>query len=189
MDLLERLVSTFSVSGNEGAVRNLIKSEIKEYVDEISIDRLGNLIAHKKGKASHPKIMLASHMDEIGLMVKKIDSSGKLYFSLIGGIDPAMMLGERVHIETKKKIMHGVITTGDVNDGYVLKKIPDVSEMFVDTGLSKTALKRKGVDIGTYLSLERDLYFLGSNKIICGKAFDDRLGCYTLIKLAEKLCF
>lgn len=187
MDLLERLISTFSVSGNEGAVRRLIKSEIKKYVDEISIDKLGNLIAHKKGRADHPKIMLAAHMDEIGLMVKKIDPSGKLYFSMIGGIDSTMLLGERVHIETPKAIMHGVITTGDVNDGYVLKKFPDVSEMFVDTGLSKAALKRKGVDIGTYLSLERDLYFLGSNKIICGKAFDDRLGCYILIKLAKEL--
>jgi endoglucanase len=187
MDLLERLVSTFSVSGNEDAVRKLIKSEIEKYVDEIYIDRLGNLIAHKKGKTDHPKIMLAAHMDEIGLMVKKIGPSGKLYFSMIGGIDSSMLLGERVHIETKKKILHGVITTGDVNDGYVLKKMPDVSEMFVDTGLSKNALKRHGVDIGTYLSLERDLYFLGSNKIICGKAFDDRLGCYILIKLAQKL--
>ena len=187
MDLLERLISTFSVSGNEDAVRRLIRSEIKKYVDEISVDRLGNLITHKKGDGDKPKVMLAAHMDEIGLMVKKIGPRGRIYFSMIGGIDSSMLLGERVHIETEKAIIHGVITTADVNDGYVLKKIPDVNDMFVDTGLSKQALTRKGVDIGTYLSLERDLYFLGSNKIICGKAFDDRLGCYILIKLAKLL--
>lgn len=185
VDLLERLISTFSVSGNEYAVRKLIRAEIRKYVDEISIDKLGNLIAHKKG--SGPKIMLAAHMDEIGLMVKKIDPMGKIYFAMIGGIDPVMLLGERVHIETEKKIMHGVITHKDVNDGYMLKKLPEESNMFVDTGLTKKTLIENGVDIGTYLSLERDLYFLGSNKIICGKAFDDRIGCYILIKLAELL--
>jgi len=185
MNLLERLVSTFSVSGNEGAVRKLIRAEIKDHVDDIYIDKMGNLIAHKEGIG--PKIMLTAHMDEVGLMVKKIDSRGKIYFSMIGGIDPVMLLGERVHIETNKQIMHGVISSKDVNDGFVLKKIPEIEDMFVDTGLSKEGLKRRGVEIGTYLSLERDFYFLGSNKIICGKAFDDRIGCYILIKLAERL--
>ena len=71
MDLLERLLSTFGVSGNEEKVRNLIQQEIKKYVDEVYVDKVGNLIAHKKGKK--PKIMLSSHMDEIGLMVKSVE--------------------------------------------------------------------------------------------------------------------
>lgn len=185
MDLLEKLISTFGVSGNEEDVRKLIEGEIKKYVDEVSVDKLGNLIAHKKGKK--PKIMLVAHMDEIGLMTKEIESRGKISFSTIGGADPIMLLGERVHVETKKGIIHGVITAKEVSNGNLVSRIPSIDDLFVDTGLSKRELKKLGVEIGSYLSLERDLYYLGSENIICGKAFDDRLGCYILIELAKKL--
>ena len=185
MDLLEKLVSTPGVSGNEDKVRDLIKEEIEKYVDDVSVDKLGNLIAHKKGEP--PKVMLAAHMDEVGLMVKGIGGRGRLLISTIGGVDPVMLLGERVHIETKKGIIHGVITTRDVNDGEIVSRIPKTEELFVDTGLSKKQLEAIGVEVGDFLALERDLYFLGSNKIICGKAFDDRIGCYILIELAKRL--
>jgi endoglucanase len=185
MDLLERLISTFGVSGNEEKVRNLIQEEIKKYVDEVYVDKVGNLITHKKGKK--PKIMLSAHMDEIGLMVKNIEPKGRIYFAEIGGADPVMLLGERVHIETKKGMIHGVITTKDVNDGSFINQIPRVEELFVDTGLSEEDLKKLGIEVGSYLSLERDLYYLGSDKIICGKAFDNRIGCYILIELAKRL--
>jgi len=185
MDLLEKLISIFGVSGNEEKVRCLIQSEIKKYVDEVYVDKVGNLIAHKKGKK--PKIMLASHMDEIGLMVKSIEPNGRIYFAEVGGADPVMLLGERVHIETKKGTIHGVITTREVNDGNFINQIPKVEELFADTGLGVKELKKLGVETGSYLSLERDLYHLGSEKIICGKAFDDRIGCYILIELAKRL--
>jgi len=185
MDLLERLLSTTGVSGNEEKVRNLIEVEIKKYVDEIYIDKLGNLIAHKKG--GHPKIMLAAHMDEVGLMIRYIEPLGMIHFSMIGGIDPIMLLGERVHIETDKVVIHGVITSKEVSDGYIVSKIPKSEELFVDTGLKKEELNKLDIDIGTCMALERDLYFLGSDKIICGKAFDDRIGCYILIELAKRL--
>jgi len=185
MDLLERLISAFAVSGNEEAVRKIIKEEIKDYVDDIYVDKLGNLLAHKKGK--HPKIMLAAHMDEVGLMVKSIDPTGKIIFSIIGGIDHMMLLGERVHIQTPKAIMHGVITCRDVSNGEIISRVSSEEDLFVDTGLTKEELEKRGVEVGSYLSLERDLYFLGSKNIICGKAFDDRIGCYILIELAKRL--
>jgi endoglucanase len=185
MDLLEKLISAFGVSGNEEKVRNLIQEEIKKYVDEVYVDKVGNLIARKKGK--RPKIMLSAHMDEIGLMVKNIEPRGRIYFAEIGGADPVMLLGERVHIETRKGSIHGVITTREVNDGTFLNQIPKVEDLFVDTGLSEKHLKKLGVEVGSFLSLERDLYHLGSEKIICGKAFDNRIGCYILIELAKRL--
>ncbi len=185
MDLLEKLISTFGVSGNEEAVRNVIMEEIKNYVDEIYVDKLGNLIAHKKGE--RPKVMLAAHMDEIGLMVKNIEGRGRITFSIIGGVDNVMLLGERVHIETPKGIIHGVITSKEVNDGNILERIPKTDDLFVDTGLNKKDLKKLGIEIGTFMALERDMYYLGSDKIVCGKAFDDRIGCYILIELAKRL--
>jgi endoglucanase len=185
MDLLEKLISAFGVSGNEEKVRNLIQDEIKKYVDEVYVDKVGNLIAHKKGKK--PKIMLSAHMDEIGLMVKNIEPKGRIYIAEIGGADPVMLLGERVHIETKKGTIHGVITTREVNDGSFITQIPRVEDLFVDTGLDKAELEKLGVEIGSFLSLERDLYYLGKENIICGKAFDNRIGCYVLIELTKRI--
>jgi putative aminopeptidase FrvX len=185
MDLLEKLIATPGVSGDEDRVRELIKKEIKKYVDDVSTDKLGNLIAHKKGK--HPKVMLAAHMDEVGLIVKGIGPKGRLFISAIGSLDPVMLLGERLHIETKKGIIHGVITTSDVNDGEIVSTIPKTEDLFVDTGLTRKQLEAIGIDVGHFLAFERDLYFLGSDKIICGKAFDDRIGCYILIELAKRL--
>ena len=185
MDLLEKLISAFGVSGNEEKVRCLIEDEIKKYVDEVYVDKVGNLIARKKGKK--PKIMLSAHMDEIGLMVKSIEPRGRIYIAEIGGADPVMLLGERVHIETKKETIHGVITTREVNDGSFINQIPRVEDLFVDTGLSEKELKKLGIEVGSFLSLERDLYYLGSENIICGKAFDNRIGCYILIELAKRV--
>lgn len=185
MDLLEKLISTFGVSGNEEAVRELIKEEIKNYVDEVFVDKLGNLIAHKKGEK--PKVMLTAHMDEIGLISKGIEGRGRISFSTIGVIDPIMLLGERVHIQIEKGIIHGVITSREINDGKIVDSVPKIDNLFVDTGLSQIELKKFGIEIGTFMSLERDLYYLGSDKIICGKSFDDRIGCYVLIELAKRL--
>lgn len=185
MELLEKLISTFGVSGNEEAVRELIMEEIKGFVDEVFVDKLGNLIAHKKG--GKPKVMLTAHMDEIGLIAKGVEGRGRISFSTIGFIDPTMLLGERVHIQTEKGIIHGVITSKEVSDGKILDCIPKIEDLFVDTGLSQAELKKIGIEIGTFMALERDLYYLGSEEIMCGKSFDDRIGCYVLIELAKRL--
>ena len=185
MDLLKRLIEAYGVSGDEGKVREMIKKEIKPYVDEIFVDKLGNLVAHKKGKS--PKVMLAAHMDEIGLMVKSINSTGKIYISLIGGIDPLTLLGEIVHIETNKGKIHGVITTKNINDGYLVEELPKPEDLIIDTGLTKKELRGLGVEIGTYVSVDQPTKLLGSKHILCGKALDDRLGCYILIELAKRL--
>jgi len=185
MDLLEKLTNIFGVSGNEENIREMIKDEIKNYVDEVSVDKLGNLIARKKGEA--PKVMLAAHMDEIGLVIKSIERGGKIYCSPVGGIEAITLLGERVHIETKKGIIHGIITTREISDGIYTTKLPKMENLIVDTGLSKRGLKRMDVEVGTYLSLEQEPCFLGSENIICGKALDNRIGCYVLIELAKRL--
>lgn len=185
MGLLEKLMNVFGVSGNEENIREMIKNEIKKYADEVSLDKLGNLIVRKKGEP--PKVMLAAHMDEIGLVIKSIERGGKIFCSPVGGIEAITLLGERVHIETKKGIIHGVITTREISDGIYTTKLPKMENLIVDTGLSRRGLKRMGVEIGTYLSLEQEPFFLGSENIICGKALDNRIGCYILIELAKRL--
>ena len=89
-ELAKKLVNIYSPSGDENNIREFIKDEIKDFVDEVEIDSLGNLIARKKGKGK--KIMLAAHMDQIGLMVTDIDDKGFLRFTNIGGISPVLSL-------------------------------------------------------------------------------------------------
>ena len=94
MELLKRLTHTHSVSGNEEDVCKLIKEEISPYCDEVYIDSLGSLIAHKKGNGK--KVMLCAHTDEIGFMVNYIEDKGFIRFSQVGGVDLNSALGQRV---------------------------------------------------------------------------------------------
>ena len=86
-ELLKRLSNAPGVSGFEENVREIIFKELDDVVDEIKIDEMGNLIAIKNGEPNGKKIMLAAHMDEIGLMVRYIDEHGFIKFSKIGGIN------------------------------------------------------------------------------------------------------
>jgi endoglucanase len=185
MNLLEKLVTVFGVSGSEELVKDIIREEIRPYVDEITEDKMGNLIARKKGK--FPKIMLAAHMDEIGLITKSIDKEGRIFVSFIGGIEPLTMIGQRVHIQGEKGVVHGVVTTKDICNGLEVRNLPKMEDLYVETGLPREELKKRGIEIGSIICLEEEFYYLGSNDIICGKAFDNRLGCFILIETAKKL--
>ena len=101
-ELLKNLLSVYSPSGNENNIREFIKSEIKEYVDEMDVDALGNLIAIKKGNGK--KVMIAAHMDQIGLMVTDIDDKGFLRFTNVGGISPFVSLSQKVVFENGVEI-------------------------------------------------------------------------------------
>lgn len=184
-ELLLRLMNTFGVSGHEEEVRALIQKEIKPYVDSIEIDPLGNLIARKTGEK--PKVMLAAHMDEIGLMVKSITEKGHIRFSEIGGFQPINLIGHTVKLRAKEGFMDGVITTNEINNDYDVLHIPRVRDMYIDTGLRKNDLERKGIEIGSYISFESKNTWLGSKDLVCGKALDDRIGCYMLIELAKRV--
>jgi tetrahedral aminopeptidase len=186
MDLLKQLIDTFGPSGSEMEVRSIIQKAIKPYVDEVKVDKFGNLICSKKGKA--PKVMLVAHMDEVGLMVRHIQADGRIRFSAIGGIDTLSILGQRVKIFTNKNPIEGVITLRETASALGdPAETPTLDELYVDTGLSNEELTKIGVRTGTYLNFHSDSDTLGSKDIICGKALDDRIGCYILIELAKKL--
>ncbi|MBI2543233.1 MAG: M42 family peptidase [Candidatus Aenigmarchaeota archaeon] len=186
MELLQKLLNSYGVSGDEGEIRDLVQKEIKKYVDETYIDKVGNLIAHKKGTA--PRIMLAAHMDEIGLIVKRINQKGKIVFSTIGGIDISTLIGQRVVVQGDKKEAVGVITLDALSSGDPVKELPKITDLFIDTGLDKEQLAKSGIKIGNYIRFYgNDCCFAGNGEFICGKALDNRVGCYVLIELAKLL--
>lgn len=100
--LLKKLTEASGVSGNEKEVRELIISEIKDHVDSIKVDRIGNIIAYKKGVNNSKTLMIAAHMDEVGLLIKDIDSSGLLKFIPVGGIDKRILVSKPVLIGKDK---------------------------------------------------------------------------------------
>src|SRR3990167_954446 len=109
MELLLKLMDISGVSGNEEPVRDLIAKEIEKHVDKISTDKLGNLIAVKKGKL--PKVMLAAHMDEVGLMIKGIEENGNIKCAGIGEVDAKYVIGQKVKISSNKKHINGIISS------------------------------------------------------------------------------
>jgi putative aminopeptidase FrvX len=187
MDFLEKLIGANGVSGSESEIRNLIKKEIKPFVDEIKIDKMGNLICRQKG--TKPRVMLAAHMDEIGVMVKSIHADGGIHLSAIGGMKPEILLGQRVLIYGNKKPVPGVITTKDISNDWEISEdsILSIDDLFVDAGCDKKHLKKLGVDIGSPIALQQEPMFLSGKDYLMGKALDDRLGCYILIDVAKKL--
>jgi tetrahedral aminopeptidase len=189
MGLLENLINIDGVSGDEDEIRNFLVKNSKKHFKDVKVDNMGNVVVHKKGKK--PSILLLSHMDEVGLMVKSINKQGKIFISTIGGIDPAILIGQRVFIKTGKDRMRGVITTDDVLDSADVTGKVKIGDLFVFTGLSKKDLLKSGVEVGNYVVFGEGYHCCdvgGKNAgIISGKALDDRIGCYILLELMKNL--
>ena len=189
LNLLEKLSNTHGVSGYEGPVRKLIMKELKPYVDEIEVDPMGNIIAFQTGSKYTP-VMLSAHMDEIGLMAKEIDSSGKIYFSPIGGINEDTLVAQRVEILSISGIVKGVITYKELDQSEELAKpgkLPKFSDMYVDTGLDKKQLAKLGIKPGIYMVPEQPFTTMGNGSYVTGKGLDNRVGCAVLLELAKLL--
>lgn len=173
-ELIKTLTHTFGPSGHEKKVADTITELLKGKVDEIKRDALGNLICIKKG--SGKKIMLAAHMDEIGIIVTYIDEKGFLRFGNIGGIPPLMILGQRVVFDNGTI---GVVWYEEDIDNMKNTK-PD--KMFIDIGANSKEDAERFVKVGDPAVFVGDT--VEQNGKIISKALDDRIGCAVLIELA-----
>jgi len=179
--LLEILSNAHGVSGYEGNIRQIIEEEVSPYVDEISTDKMGNLIATKKGGS--PVVMLAAHMDEIGLMVKYVDDKGFARFTKTGGWFDQTLLNQRMIMHTENGPIYGVLGSKPPHaiKEEDKKKIINADDMFIDIGAkSKEDAEKLGVKTGTPVTSDIDFKPLG-NDLVTGKAFDNRAGCAMLI--------
>ncbi len=187
-ELLKKLSNAPGVSGFENEVRDLMTGELNEYVDEISIDNMGNLIAIKKGDPGNKKVMLAAHMDEIGLMVRFIDKKGFIKFSKIGGINDQMLLNQTVYIQSAKGNVTGVIGSKPPHKMKAAerKKILEFEDMFIDIGASSKDDALKRVNIGDPIIIQQEFKELDNN-LVMGKALDNRVGCAILIEVLKQV--
>lgn len=188
MDLMKELSITPGVSGFEGKIEDIIKRELKDHTDSIEVDIMGNVITTKKGEKNKPKVMLASHMDEIGLMVKYIDNEGYLRFSKIGGINDQMLMNQSVTIHTDNGDITGVLGSKPphVTKPEEKNKIIKSDDMFIDIGAQDKKDAEKMVKVGdpiTFNALFEDF----PNNLIMGKALDNRVGCYVMIEVLKRV--
>ncbi|WP_292485467.1 M42 family metallopeptidase [Methanohalobium sp.] len=185
--LIEKLSNAHGISGSENNIRNIMEEEIRPYVDDIRTDKNGNLIATKKG--SGPTIMLAAHMDEIGLMVKYIDDNGFIRFVKVGGWFDQTLYNQRVVINTENGPIKGVIGAKPphVMSDEDKKKPIKAEDMFIDIGAKdKEDAENLGVQVGSTISLDRDFEPL-ANGFMTGKAFDNRAGVAVAIEIMKQL--
>jgi endoglucanase len=188
-ETLEKLSNACGVAGREEEVRSLMKTFLKPYVDEVREDKLGNVIGVKKGKKNAPKVMLAAHMDEIGLLVKTISKDGYLQFTKIGGIDDRILLAQKVMVYTEKGPLHGIIGSKPphIQKEEERKKVLTYDELFIDIGAeNEEQAKKMGVKIGDPIGFDIKFAKVGKD-IVIGKAFDDRVGCVVMIEAMKSL--
>jgi putative aminopeptidase FrvX len=186
---LEKLSNACGVAGREEDVRNLLIKLMKPYVDEISTDRLENVIALKKGKKAKPKIMLAAHMDEVGLMVKTITKEGFLKFAKMGGIDDRILLAQKVLVHTNKGSLQGIIGSKPphIQKDEERKKIVTYDNLFIDIGAeNRKDATKMGVKVGDPVAFDVK-YANISKDVVTGKAFDDRAGCAVMIETLKQV--
>ena len=185
--LLEKLSNANGISGAEGAVAKIIRDEIAPYVDEIKTDRMGNLIAVKKGDDF--KIMLAAHMDEIGLMVQYIDEKGFIRFVGVGGWYNPVLVSQRVILHGEKGDIPGVLgmKPPHVMEEADRKKPIELANLFIDVGAhSAEEVEAMGITVGTTVTIDRDYQPLAGT-VVTGKALDNRVGCAMLIGALKEM--
>lgn len=181
--LLDKLTSAHGPTGYEGEVRNIIKKEIENYVDDIKVDKMGNIVAHKKGNG--PKIMIAAHMDEVGFIITGYNKDGTLKFRGLGGVNQLAIPSKPVLIGEKK--LKGVIGAKAIHlqNAEERKKPFNYSNCCIDIGAKSKDEAMQKVEYGEYAVFDTEYDSFGEN-LIKGKAFDDRIGCLVIMEILKE---
>jgi putative aminopeptidase FrvX len=186
--LLQMFSDAHGLSGYEESVAELLRKELEPLVDDVRTDSTGNVIGIRKGEG--PTVMVAAHMDEIGLAVSHIDDEGFLRFVSVGGFYDPIVLGQRVVIHGHAgKMLPGVVGSRPIHlmDAEQRTKVPKLKEMFIDCGASSAAnAMEMGVEIGSPMTMDRQFVRLG-NDFVTGKAFDNRAGLTMLVSALQRL--
>lgn len=181
LELIEKLSNAVGVSSNEGQVRRIILEEIKPFTSDVKVDALGNVIAVCKSNRKNPmRIMIAAHMDEVGLMLMDQDESGYFKFDVIGSLDPRLLPGKAVVVGEDR--LTGVIGTKPIHlvTEAELQKIFTVEDMRIDLGEEQS----KKVKAGATATFATQFMRIGVS--LSGKALDNRLGVAALIELIKQ---
>lgn len=186
LELLKELCRLNGVSGAEDPVRNFIQTQAQPYADSLRSDALGNLIVFKRGKKStENKLLLAAHMDEVGVIVTRITEEGFLKFDFVGGVDRRVAIGKPVVLGENEipgliglKAIHLVSREEE-------EKVPKTDALYIDIGAKDREEAEKLVPPGTYGSFVGPPQEFGQG-FLKAKAIDDRIGCAIMLELLKE---
>jgi putative aminopeptidase FrvX len=182
------LVDAPSPSGFEQPAAKVLRDYLAPFVDEITTDVVGSVHAALKGSAKGaPTVMIAGHIDEIGLMVTYITDAGFLAFSPIGGVDAAVLPGSRVRVHTKDGVLLGVVGRMPIHllDEDERKVVTKMHKLFVDVGLDVEEVKRT-VRLGDPMTFDADFTSFGDSLAVSG-GFDDKMGTFIGAEVLRKV--
>jgi putative aminopeptidase FrvX len=186
--LLRLFSEAHGLSGYEDEVAALLRREMEPLVDEVRTDKMGNVIGIRSGEG--PTVMVAAHMDEIGLMVSHIDDDGFLRVVSVGGWFDQTILSQRVMVHTcDGRSVPGVVGSRPPHlmDAEERKKMVKLKDMFVDCGATSAAnAAEMGVEVGAPITIDRELRHLG-NDFVTGKALDNRAGVVMMVSALRRL--
>ena len=180
--ILRELSEAVGVSGDERKVRAIVLDAVREHVDEVTVDAMGNVLALKRGTGrQRMRVMLAAHMDEVGLMVVGHDSDGFLRVRAVGGIDPRLLPG--TVLQVGREPIPGVIGIKPVHllENGERESVAKLESLVVDIGAKGSDEAKKLAPLATYATFATQFRELGPT--VSGKAFDDRAGCAVLVEL------
>ncbi len=175
-ELIKKLSEAYGPAGREEPIADVIREEVKDFVDETYSDVMGNLYAIKKGGGA--RIMVAAHMDEIGVIVTFIEEKGFLRFSNVGGISPYILLGQQMVFANGTV---GIVSMEKLDD---IKKL-SLLKMYIDIGAIDRDDAAAKVRVGDVAIFFRQPSFC--NGRVIGKAMDNRAGCAVLIKTLQEM--
>lgn len=173
------------VSGREDAVREYIVSALQPYADEMITDAMGNLLVHIPGaRKASKKVMLAAHMDEVGIIVTGFTEDGYLKFDFVGGVDRRVVIGKQVFVGDRA--LPGIIGLKAIHlvSPEERSRIPKTQEMYVDIGACSREEAEKLVSLGDVGTFDLHVQEFGSG-FLRAKAIDDRVGCALMVELAK----
>jgi len=187
LDFLKTLLNTPSPSGYEMGVQDLIRRRLTDLCDEVRTDVHGNVIGILNPGASF-RLMLAGHCDEVGYMIMHIDEKGFLYFSPVGGTDPAIVIGQRLRIHTRQGPILGVVGRKPIHltDPDEKNKMPKFHEMWLDIGAKNKKDAEKRVAIGDYATIDMQVEEMPHGRMVA-RAFDDRIGAFVVVEAMRRL--
>lgn len=184
---LKRLLETPSPTGSEVPVADLVRERVSGCADEVRTDVMGSVHCLLKGKGQGPSLMLAAHMDEIGLMVTYISDDGYLSVAAVGGVDAAILPGLRVDVHAESGTLRGVVGRKPIHliKADERKTITSIDQLVIDLGLPGKTVK-KLVNVGDVITFGVGFERFGKDMAV-SRAFDDKIGVWVAVRVLEKL--
>ena len=183
IQLMKELCALPGPSGCEDAVRAFVLKRVKPFADEIRTDAIGNVMVFRKGrKALDRPVAVCAHMDEVGVIIKKITEDGMLKFGFVGGVDPRVVIGRPVRFGDVPGVIG--IKAVHLTTAAERRTMPKTKNLYIDIGATSRAAAEKLVSLGDYGVFDSAVVEFGDG-LIKAKAIDDRVGCAALLKLIE----